>query len=512
MPFSLDILFENGYSMDFQCEQPTTFMKARQLIVDRIRRGGVSLTWGPPGTGKTTTFLSSIEVVLPQLVDGPETLIYIAPTNKLVADTYVKLAAIFKKFALKKNDFLKHVKVYGSQFKIGSVEFLKQIKKPDEDTKIILTTAYQAPYLPSIKGSQRIHIIVDEASKSPLHVPFIPLTEELLHYLSSSEERFSSLNIIGDPNQAIGVDELKGRKDLLLFLRTTVGLLGISEPNYENIQDILDLAKSRLSGSYLSILEVTYRLPHPSEQPISHGFYNAVLRSRFEASEVLKDVWRQNQANQLISHDEVFKKVTTVLEDAITTERPIIYIHQKERPYQDVSGELVDLKRAIIGLYFATALAHITGESVSVITVYSDQAHYMKIRFNSEFRNLIAESPNVSFLTTHKALGSEDNHVVAVLGKEYYPSTALGDETIYYQEPEVLNVQLSRHKKTLIIIGNFQRMINTISKIHSKYGHTRYRNLKTTAEELLNLCGVEISGQRLKKISTGDGGVFHQWE
>ena len=299
----------------------------------------------------------------------------------------------------------------------------------------------------------------------------------------------------------------------MLFLRTVVGLLGISNPSYENIQDILSMATSRLKGRDLSILDITYRLPSPSEQPISCGFYNAVLRSRFRASEVLEGIWNQNQVRQLTSNDETFKKVTDILEDAITTDRPIIYVHATDRwPYDDYPGELYDQKRALIGLYYATALACITGESVSVITTYSDQAHHMKNLFNHNFRTLTTEEVKVNFLTTHKALGSEDKHIIAILGKEYHPSTILSDETIYYAEPEVFNVQLSRHRKTLVVVGNLQRMINTISKIHSLFGHRSYQNLKITAEQILNLCGAEIKSKQLRRTRTGEGGVIHIWD
>ena len=57
--------------------------------------------------------------------------------------------------------------------------------------------------------------------------------------------------------------------------------------------------------------------------------------------------------------------------------------------------------------------------------------------------------------TARSALGSEADIVVAVLGKEYRGREQA--ETIYFQAPDLVNVQFSRHKRLLAVTGNIER-------------------------------------------------------
>jgi len=512
MTYILDDLFDRGRRQRIEYLQHDSFLKATELVANGLRNGGVSLVWGPPGTGKTTTFLSAIEREMFNVVEGNDIILYIGPTNHLVAEMYSKLAGLYKKLQLEEKDFIKQVRVYGSQFNFKNYAFREQIKEASDGTRFILTTSYQIPYLQGLKNIERVHILVDEASKSPIHVPFIPLVQEFTNYLQTGDERASSLSILGDPNQAIGIDELRGRKDLLLFLRLIGGLLREEKLDYHNTQEILKNAHKHLSGKYLAVLDTTFRLPAPSEEPISHGFYESILKAKYTAKERLEGLWEGARAKKLRSIDNTFEPVVKVLEEALTTNRPLIYVHVKRRsPYKDYYGELFDQKRAEVGLYFAAALAYITQESVSVVTTYNDQAFHMKNLYARDFRGM-PERVKVSFMTTHKALGSEDEHIVAILGKEYFGGSGWDEEkTIYYAEPEVFNVQLSRHKKTLIVVGDLQLMYNRINKLHSKLGHVMYNNLKTTAGKIIELCGGEIHKGRLNP-GDGDGGVMHIWK
>jgi hypothetical protein len=512
MTYILDKLFNRGWGQRIEYLQHDSFVEATRLVANRLRNGGVSLVWGPPGTGKTTTFLSAIERELFNVVEGNDVILYIGPTNHLVAEVYSKLASIYKKFQLEKKDFTEQVKIYGSQFSFNDITFSEQIRECNDKTRFILTTSYQIPYLQGLGNVERVHILVDEASKSPIHVPFIPLVQEFTYYLKGENERTSSLSILGDPNQAIGIDELRGRKDLLLFLRLVGGLLGEEKLDYQNSQEILEKAHKHLSGKYLSVLKTTFRLPAPSEIPISHGFYEAILKAKYTAKERLKGLWEGARAKKLKSIDSTFGPVVKILEEALTTNRPLVYVHVKRRyQYSDYYGELFDKERATLGLYFAAALGYITQESVAVVTTYNDQAFHMKNLYTRDFLRRMPEKVNVSFMTTHKALGSEDEHIVAILGKEYSGDPGWDDDrTIYYAEPEVFNVQLSRHRKTLTVVGDLQLMYNSINKFHSKVGGVPYNNLKITAGKIIELCGGEIHKGRLYK-GYGDGGVMHIW-
>jgi reverse gyrase len=105
MTYILDKLFNRGYQQQVEFLQHNSFITATELVAERLRNGGVSLIWGPPGTGKTTTFLNAIEKEFFNIVEGNEVILYVGPTNHLVADVYSKLASIYQKFDLKKKRF-----------------------------------------------------------------------------------------------------------------------------------------------------------------------------------------------------------------------------------------------------------------------------------------------------------------------------------------------------------------------------------------------------------------------
>jgi hypothetical protein len=56
--------------------------------------------------------------------------------------------------------------------------------------------------------------------------------------------------------------------------------------------------------------------------------------------------------------------------------------------------------------------------------------------------------------TVQAMIGGEQDFVVTMLGKEYAASDwAEAFATLYAREPELLNVQLSRHRRLLVAIG-----------------------------------------------------------
>jgi hypothetical protein len=70
--------------------------------------------------------------------------------------------------------------------------------------------------------------------------------------------------------------------------------------------------------------------------------------------------------------------------------------------------------------------------------------------------------------TIHSALGSEADIIVAVLGKEYKGKEE-DKMTIYFQTPELINVQFSRHRRMLVIIGNIEKLANAFEKTRTPY-------------------------------------------
>jgi len=77
-------------------------------------------------------------------------------------------------------------------------------------------------------------------------------------------------------------------------------------------------------------------------------------------------------------------------------------------------------------------------------------------------------------------LGGEDDIIISLLGKEWSARANYDEgETIYFREPENLNVQLSRHRLMLIVIGNLQKLRNSAAKAAQIEGVTwpTYRGL-----------------------------------
>jgi hypothetical protein len=482
-----------------------SFASACSLIENNIsNQRNIALVYGPPGTGKTTVYEKVIhEMILRNKIEEDELLVYIAPTNQLLCDMLARLCSIYSEISDSPSQLKEEVRLYGSRFRYDGYEELGgQI---NSKTKIVLTTDYQSL---SILGEDKreLHIMVDEASKSPLHTPFIPLA----NYLLERGELSGSFNVIGDPNQAIGLgEEYSNRRDLLLLPRLTAGLLykeaGV-EIDYSNTAELIELANYYLQG-YFSMLKTTYRMPHPAEQPVSIGYYAGYLRAKDKAEERLKDLWDLYQAYQVRALNDTFANVVDVLEDAIETRRPIIYIETTGESYKNIEGLLYDEERAKWGLYFAVALAKITKQNVTIITPYVDQSEQMKYIFYRKFIQYLGKEQNlIRFTTIHKMLGSEAEHVIAILGKEHHPGEEL--RTIYFNEPELFNVQLTREKRTLTLIGNLQRLYKTASKYNIMERTPIYSNIRITIENIFELCGLELHSRRLRRKRDGEGGVY----
>jgi len=320
-----------------------TFNNAHQLVKQKIINSGISIVQGPPGTGKTTVFLKTIETVLDNL-DNNEIIVYIAPTNELVKDMSIKLASLYM-YKEKSDDFIKEVKIYGSKF---DYDRYPEMGKPiDKNTKIVISTEYQPVYPLSGK---KIHFLIDEASKTILHKPFISLSREQSFHafyqgITSNNSIISSFNVIGDPNQAIGLDEpYRTGKEQLIIIMMMRGLLRLKGIDIKNksTQELQALSLEHLRNKYYEFLDTTLRLPSPSEIPISHGYYNGMLRSYFSAEKIFKDYWRREEADKIKRKSTEMEKIVDTLEDAITTGRPVIYVNETSS-YEEDSN--VNLKR-----------------------------------------------------------------------------------------------------------------------------------------------------------------------
>ncbi|WP_048162117.1 AAA family ATPase [Thermoplasma acidophilum] len=492
-----------------------SWKKAINVISKNMDNGRIGIVQGPPGTGKTTIYANAFSRYFDKLGDG-NIIVYIAPTNELVYDMFKKVGSEYaKRGAI---DRISHeVRVYGSIF--DQDPSIRSIREPPSmETKIVLMTNYQRLY----PGNNRFNynVMIDEASKSPLHTAFIGLANQL-----AKDELDGSISIVGDPMQAISLGPYQGSARRMLIMSYLLApMLNHSSRDLNDRELLAEAKRSAIRGSSFEFLEVTLRMPSPSEEAISKGFYDNDLRAYRSASQILHSNYEANKLRELATEKEQMRKITEKVEELISTGRCILYERVNEKKSYDSNyyrkyGLTYDPTRAELGIETAIALAAGTGKHTTVITTYVDQQIQMDLLMRRKYGYILEKygiRDQISFSTTQSFLGAEDDNIVAVLGKEYSISTYTqnyststyneGDpSTIYFNEPEVLNVQLSRHKMLLAIIGNLSILASQAAKQDQSMGLSRFSPLRITADHLLQQSGFEKQGSRyLPKRSSGD--------
>ncbi len=120
-------------------------------------------------------------------------------------------------------------------------------------------------------------------------------------------------------------------------------------------------------------------------------------------------------------------------------------------------------------------------------------------------------------------LGKESDIVIAVLGKEYVGSKDLDFmyKTIYFWEPETLNVQLSRASRMMIVIGDVRRLRSSAAKFNQKlglklkssyYGYVNVllensKKVRSTMDKLLEL----VNFEKRNKESRSNYGIYYPY-
>lgn len=450
---------------------------AFRLIDNKIANRGIGIVQGPPGTGKTTIYEEVIrDRLINNKLDKKEILVYITPTNQLAYDMIKKMTNVFRANGLNRSDIKRYIRLYGSKFDYG--QYTQLNKSIDNDVRLVITTEYQRVF----SRDRNYHLLIDEASKSPLHRPFLPLTDNLTDSLT--DNIIASISVIGDPKQAIALNEQYREEGSRLLIMNILlrGLLKMHNEFKEDV-DITKLARdsSIIRGKYYEFLDITMRLPEPSEKPISMGYYDGKLKSG-RPSSVLNSLYDSNIARQLEADLDKFKDIVKVIEKALTTCTPLIYAEID--PFPTTDDVLWHKKRGELSLLFAIALAKITRKDTAIITPYTDQKTQTKLLYDSSYQRFLAESVKIDIKTAQQMLGSEAANIICVLGKEYWGGKDM--PTIYFQEPELLNVQLSRHKYTLVIIGNLKRLRNSAAKADQELRSTRYKEIIDTIDTILN--------------------------
>jgi hypothetical protein len=457
-----------------------TQQKGANNIVETIKSGGIALGIGPPGTGKTVAFNIAQSDVF-EKIDEKEVLVYVAPTNRLVEECAVRTLAFLLSKGYNENDLKSFIRVYGSRFK---PEHLK------EDAKIVFTTPYQPGALKSLsKIKSHVHIMVDEASTTPLHGPFIETAMAMAEIIRKRERLLGwiySFSVIGDPMQAITERyTLRDKFELLIVGRLLLEIIPEDERSYalQNPPALFELAEKYHPsfGIGYFFLKYTYRIPEPTELIVSVPFYNRILKGVESYEKRLKNIkektpsvisWVLQNCSFLRDKNDI----VDVIDNSLDSQIPIVYLKDKGPAYIYKKGrsllemEELDIKRAEVASEVAAYLAALTADNVTidVLTPYVEMKTQIQMRLKALVGSREELKRRIRVSTIHSALGSEADIIVAVLGKEYKGKEE-DKMTIYFQTPELINVQFSRHRRMLVIIGNIEKLANAFEKTRTPY-------------------------------------------
>ncbi len=492
---------------------------------------------GPPGTGKTKIMegLINDEDVIDELLNNNIKFVYVAPTNELTISGFRRaLMPIMRRLMESSYDIariLSMVRIYGSAVPAPYLgrdfELLRNINnKIDkdllkkivyggiDDALFIFTTDYQRASARSRGSSHKFIMFVDEASKSPFYLPFNPISDSELRNLASGNRSgvIHGLVVVGDDRQAIALGpEYQGFSKSLLVL-----------PKIEEVLKSLGLDEQ------FKTLRVTFRLPSPTEEPIGDGFYGDVggLRAYEEARIRIKSVFKGMDIRERFNKCEkarddplwynVIRMLDLALGDLEDPKSIIIANTQREIP----SGQQFEPCRVKLAVYFALALSCLSEKSlgISIIAPYRELVDAARFYYRKLSNITGVNRTNIRFLTVQSMLGGEDDIIISMLGKEWNPKH--DEPTIYFREPENLNVQFSRHRLMLIVIGNVIRLRNTAADTAQVMGLSGYNaqdivRIRKTLDIMLELAGISgLSSRRraedIRSEYSGDGAILRK--
>lgn len=449
--------------------------KGLEYISENVKHGGLAVGVGPPGTGKTAIFNKAYADTIED-VERDEVVIHVAPTNRLVEEAAVRTMTLLLLKGYDVENLRSSIRVYGSRF---------EPRPLDENTKLVFTTGYQPGALLRLsRFKRRIHLMVDEASTTALHEAFVSLSLSLANEIRRKNLEFiGSFNVIGDPMQAIVESAGTSWKyEQLIVYRMILSILPEDERKEvrRNPPRMFEIAERYASGSGIKyfFLDRTYRMPEPTELIVSIPFYEGRLRAARRYTDALKGILLEgSQAQSLLRETAClskFKEVKEALDNALESQVPIVYIKDKGPAYSGIRSfrglDEYDVLRSTLASEVAAYAALRTNVSrVMVVAPYNEVVQQARAHALGRFaRHLGERKRSLSFATVHSVLGSEADIVVAVIGKEHIGKR---HETIYFQTPELVNVQTSRHSRMLIIIGNVERLAKNMVKKGEGYEH-----------------------------------------
>jgi hypothetical protein len=472
---------------------------------------------GPPGTGKTALAEAALtsKRVEDELVD--KIFLYEAPTNELVTSAFMRLMTLTVDDCQSAKEFLRSVRLYGSMvprpYIAGEAQQLKNLC-PDitendlravtegaitEDVKYVFATEFQRASARA-KIPPKFLAFIDEASTSPFYLPYTPFSDAALKEMAQGKWRglIEGLVVVGDERQAIGVGpDYQGWGERLLVL-----------PMIKQMLETLD------AQNQFYHLRETLRLPAPTEDPLDEGFYSDL--GGLQAVEDFRDRYKQLRLHEWQEKWERCAKlaeltyiVSKKVETALSSQLPVIVLNTKQ---SYGSGERIEPRRVSLSIKLAALFKCLYPQlEVAVTGPYRDLVSTAKLNYIRKFRQL----GTVQFLSVQSILGKEADVVISVLGKEYTGSDDM--QTIYFMEPNNLNVQLSRHRGMLIIIGDLIRLRNSAAKEAKRRGLTGARGtpatmIRKTCDTILVLSGINRPRKNIPRSTSGSGGVFVKLE
>ena len=497
-----------------------SWKRAVDKILKSIKGANIALVavQGPPGTGKTSVYIEVLrQILMDRTSYKNEIFMYIAPTNQLVIETFRRFVhVLYDVLEIPKhvyNYIISRVRVYGSKIAIYNAADIRMFKDLDLDTNalnkllnvkgvirascfdgieegpmFVFTTEWQRfnVAIPRI----RIHMLVDEASRSPLHRPFITLVDAIGRKIAKGTSLdIVTLSVVGDPEQAIALEtEYRGKGKSYLIMNRVKGVL----------------EKLGLRDQGFEFLEITKRLPEPTEKPISIAYYDGklkALKSRYEALRVFEVEAIRKACMEIKAHYPygLVDKLCDLIETIISSQIPIGLIKVEAFPLGDTfDSKRVKIAALIAGIFTLAMNYSCTIYDIATISPYVDLTLGTALYYNKVFMSKVGSvrcaKLGPKFATVHSMLGDEADIVVSLLGKEWVKVCELREDpylTIYFNEPELLNVQFSRHKRILIAIGDIERLRAKASEIAKLSGlRKKYYGLQLVQdiEKIERLC------------------------
>jgi len=424
--YDIGVLLNRNYSGRSQQYYEILFgaspYKELKERVEEILAGNQAVIVAPgvPGAGKTTFYAYILakhlkDEICRESISFNYLYIYIASTNDLVRDFIEKFLGFLKgTFGVEcRPEILsRRIRVYGS--KVSAPSYPQLLKAIDDEVLLVASTDWQRVAARILTRKEQIYLI-DEASRMTFTRLFVSIADAIAKGNTKGDIR--GFSVIGDENQAIGLEE-EERRFLLL----------------SSIREIAEKGSDRV---YIVPLNVSWRLPEDTARPIKFGFYNGDLIGRGTPFKVNPE----DEIIRTLMREKLCQKYSKYIWDIlqVASRYPLVHIELGEHFR---IGEKFDEKRAELGWCLAYVLSGLVGNrQVSVVVPYTQMAFAIRI---------LRPPQNVRVATIASYLGREDDIIISIFGKEQVSQC----NTYYLKDPYTFNVQLSRQRNALFTIGS----------------------------------------------------------